>query len=112
MSRLLLFILFFAIFLTFIVLNIDNKCDISLGFVAFTDTPVFLSSLFSFVLGMLFAVPLVFSLRKRPKKASSTEPAEISGGKKGRWHLKGKGNSSNDASANENKSENSSYGID
>ena len=112
MSRLLLFILFFAIFLAFIVLNIDNKCDISLGFIAFSDTPVFLSSLFSFVLGMLFAVPLVFSLRKKNKKAANAEPAEITGNKKSRWNLRGKRASGNDTQVNENKNESSSYGID
>ena len=118
MRRLLMFILFFAVFLAFIVLNIDNKCDISLGFVAFSDIPVFLSSLFSFVLGMLFAVPLVFSLRKKTKNTGRADPSAIAGREKGRWGLKGRKASqgavenSGEAFPHESNDEKSPFGID
>ena len=67
MVRLIVFIVIFAIFLGFIVLNLDNRCDVSLGLKTFRDVPVFLSSLFSFIFGMLCAIPLVFTLRQRRK---------------------------------------------
>ena len=71
--RLILFILIFAIFLAFIVFNLDNKCDISVGFMTFKETPVFLSAFFSFIAGMVFAVPLVFSFGRKRKKPSIPE---------------------------------------
>ena len=58
MARLIVFILIFAFFLAFIVLNLDNKCDISFGIKTLNDVPVFLSALCSFVLGMLITVPM------------------------------------------------------
>ena len=71
MRRLIIFILIFALFLAFIILNIDNKCDVSLGFRIFKDVPVFISVFLSFVLGMIFAVPLIFSVRRTRKYSSS-----------------------------------------
>ena len=70
MIRLILFIIIFAIFLGFIVLNLEHKTNISFGFITFEEIPVFLSILASFALGMLFAIPLAFSLtRKKKRKA-------------------------------------------
>ena len=70
MIRLIAFILIFALFMVFIVLNLEHKSDISFGFISFEDIPVFLSILASFTLGMLFSIPLAFSLsRKKKKKA-------------------------------------------
>ena len=75
MKRLILFILIFAIFLAFIVLNLESKSDIFLGFTRFYDIPVFLSVLFAFVLGMLVAIPFVFSMgRGRDKKEKQEKP--------------------------------------
>ena len=95
--RLILFILIFAIFLAFIVLNLDNKCDINIGFHKYEGIPVFLSIFFSFIFGMLFALPLVFSFRKRKKPSAP-----------GFSGKQAKGNSGTD----EIKTENSPYGID
>jgi uncharacterized integral membrane protein len=67
MIRLIIFILIFALFLGFIVLNLDNKSDVSLGFKTFAEIPVFLSSLVSFAVGLVFSVPLAFSFSRRKK---------------------------------------------
>jgi len=82
MVRLVVFILVFFIFLGFIVLNMQNRSDLSFGFVTLTDIPVFLSVLCSFMLGMLFSIPLAFTLRRKkhdtpkpPKK--SDKPSDI-----------------------------------
>ena len=84
MIRLLGFIFIFAIFTCFIVLNLHHRSDLSFGFIEFNDVPVFLSVLCSFMLGMLFAIPLAFSLsRKRraankpPKKADKSPHTEL-----------------------------------
>ena len=68
MKRLIVFVLVFAVFLTFIVLNLDNRCDISFGFTTLSDIPIFLSILCSFVLGMLITIPFIFTPRKDKKK--------------------------------------------
>ena len=73
MIRLIMFIVIFAVFLAFIIFNLDNKSDISLGFITFKDIPVFLSAFFSFVVGMLFAVPLIVSFGRKRKKTSIPE---------------------------------------
>jgi len=76
MIRLILFIVIFGVFLAFIIFNLDNKCDISLGIMTFNDIPVFLSSFFSFVVGMLFAIPLIVSFGKKRKKNSMPESSK------------------------------------
>ena len=68
MLRLIVFIVIFAVFLAFIVLNLENKCDISFGFKIFNDVPVFLSALTSFVLGMFITVPLLLTRGKKQEK--------------------------------------------
>jgi uncharacterized integral membrane protein len=65
--RLIGFILLFAIFLVFIGFNLDNRCDISVGFHKFDQVPVYLTTFSAFVLGMLWAVPYIFSLRFKRK---------------------------------------------
>jgi uncharacterized integral membrane protein len=85
--RLIGFILFFGIFLVFIAFNLGNNCDINFGFgVEFKDVPVFLTAFASFILGMLCAVPFVFSIRRKKKDktagkggAPAALPAEFSG---------------------------------
>ena len=80
MRHMIVFILVFAVFLCFIVLNLEHRCDVSLGFRTFYDIPVFLTSLFSFALGMLFVLPLVFTVgRKRKLKAARAETPRIEG---------------------------------
>jgi uncharacterized integral membrane protein len=68
MARLIGFILVFVVFLTFVVLNLDNKCEISFGFKTIPQVPVFITAFSSFILGMIVAVPLVLALdrKKRP----------------------------------------------
>ena len=77
------FILVFAVFLCFIIFNLGNTCDVSLGFRTFHDIPVFVTALFSYALGMLFVLPLIFSVgRKRKQKAAraQADPPQIEGG--------------------------------
>ena len=118
MSRLLIFILVFAIFLAFIVFNLDNKSDVSFGIKTFNDVPVFLTVFSSFVLGMLFAVPLVLR-RKKPSRAASADNPSFSGDAKKRRGLGFKKSARNAdekdgvvPGSGEPKKENSSYGID
>ena len=108
MKRLIVVILIFAIFLTFFMLNLENKCDISLGFREFNGIPVFLCSLFSFVLGMIFTLPLVFSIGKNRKKSAAVSPPSGEK-KKGLW---GRKNKDSDSTLDEIKKEDSPYGID
>jgi hypothetical protein len=111
--------LVFAFFLVFIVFNLDNKCDVSFGFKAFREVPVFLTAFASFVLGMLFTLPFVFPLGKRKKKAPVAPYSPPGPGGKRRWgkskspippeDIIGSGDS---AGTEEIKKEASSYGID
>jgi len=123
MKRLIVFIIVFALFLTFIVFNLDNKCDISFGFKTFKDIPVFLSALFSFALGMLFAVPLIFSLGKGRKKAAGEKFSNLPSSQDGDKKLRGKRNKHGSQTFDEVKhgessgqdeysKENGPYGID
>ena len=125
MLRLIAVIIIFAFFLVFIVFNLPNKCDISFGFTSFTDVPVFVSALFSFVLGMLFTIPLVFTIKKKYKKTDKSEektaesPSPVSGIKKRLWKF-GKKDQQETGAVSENtssgseqvKKEDSPYGID
>jgi hypothetical protein len=86
MVRLIGFILVFVVFLTFIVLNLDNRCDISFGFKTISQLPVFITAFSSFVLGMLVAVPFAMTLGKKkqagppkPPKAKKDEPDKFPG---------------------------------
>ncbi|MCL2441630.1 MAG: hypothetical protein FWD14_07800 [Treponema sp.] len=74
--RLILFVIIFAVFLTFITFNLENRCDISFGFAVLTQVPVFLTVFVSFILGLFCALPLVFRLKK--KQAEN----QFKGGKK------------------------------
>jgi DMSO/TMAO reductase YedYZ heme-binding membrane subunit len=63
--RLILWIIIFAVILTFISFNLENKCDISFGITVFEKVPVFLTIFASFFLGLLFALPLKFGKKKK-----------------------------------------------
>ena len=103
MIRLISIIIIFVIFLGFIVLNLDHKSDIALGFVpTFKDVPVFLSVLVSFVLGMLVTVPLLLLRKKAPPKPVNEKPARSLPFKKAKINV----------SPDELKKEDSPYGID
>ena len=116
MRRLIMFIVIFAVFLAFIALNLgeDHTCNVSLGFRTFEHVPVFLSALFSFALGMMFTLPLILSFGKKKKKAAAPVP-NPEGGKKKHWGFF-RGASSKPVQTteltDEDKKENSPYGID
>ena len=116
MIRLISFIVIFAVFLVFIVFNLNNKCDISFGFTTAKDIPIFLSALFSFVLGMLFTIPLVFSMGRKRKKGG--RPGTSGGPKPSGLKIKRLGFKSKKtpqgapSEIEEIKKENGPYGID
>ena len=83
MTRIIGFFLTFALFLIFIVLNLDNKSDLHLGFYIFNEVPVYIISFFSIFMGMLISIPLyaVFINRKnkpkpdkKPGKKNKSDP--------------------------------------
>jgi uncharacterized integral membrane protein len=74
MWRLIVFIVIFALFLAFIVFNLDNRSDVSFGFTTFGEIPVFLTAFSSFMLGMLFCIPFFLSIKKK-RKNDSHEPS-------------------------------------
>jgi fumarate reductase subunit C len=65
MIRLIGFFIVFALFLVFIVLNLDNKCDVNLGFITFTEAPVYITAFISLFIGMICTLPVIFSLKKK-----------------------------------------------
>ncbi|MDR2718801.1 MAG: hypothetical protein LBB89_12180 [Treponema sp.] len=65
--RLLEFIILFAVFFLFIVLNLENKCDINFGFTKHEAVPVFLTVFSSFFIGMLCTLPFIFASKRRKK---------------------------------------------
>jgi hypothetical protein len=85
MARLIGFILIFVVFLTFIILNLGNSCDISFGFKTIPQVPVFITAFSSFVLGMLFAVPFALTLgrKKQPPSPKPPKPHKDKPGKPG-----------------------------
>jgi len=68
--RLIVSIVIFVIFLTFITFNLDNRCDVNLGFAKFSNVPVFLTVFTSFVLGLVFALPIAYRLKGGMRKGS------------------------------------------
>jgi len=65
--RLILFIIIFAVFLAFITINLDNRCNINIGFAKFEEVPIFLTVFISFFLGLICSTPLFLHLRKKNK---------------------------------------------
>jgi hypothetical protein len=49
------------------ILNLNNKTDISFGIYTLRGIPVFLTAFSSFVLGMLYAVPFIMRFKKMQK---------------------------------------------
>jgi len=68
--RLVQFIVIFAIFLLFIMFNLDNRSDISLGFTEFKDIPVFLTAFFAFIAGMMLTFPFIVTLWLKARKGA------------------------------------------
>ena len=77
MVRLIVFILIFAVFLAFIVLNLENRSDVSLGFITYYDAPVFLTVLVSFALGIVVAISTVLSMGGKRKKPPEEHTPKI-----------------------------------
>ena len=77
MARLVSFFVVFAIFLTFIVLNLENKCNVHLGFYVFNDVPIYITSFFSIFFGMIISIPL-FSFLRRKKDNDIIKPSKKS----------------------------------
>jgi hypothetical protein len=69
-----MFIILCALFLFFVGVNLEHTSDISIGFHTFVDIPVFLITFSSFLIGMLFAIPLALSFGKKRKKSAKTAP--------------------------------------
>jgi len=65
--RLILFIVIFAVFLVFITINLDNRCNINIGFTQFEGVPIFLTVFISFFLGLICATPLFLHLSRKRK---------------------------------------------
>jgi uncharacterized integral membrane protein len=74
--RLIIFIVIFAIFLAFITFNLENKCNISFGFTALRDVPVFITIFSSFSLGLICAFPLVMHIKHKHKEPKHEKKAE------------------------------------
>jgi uncharacterized integral membrane protein len=72
-KRLILIIIIFAVFLLFIIFNLEKKCDISFGFTVIQDVPVFLTVFCSIVFGMLSTLPFIFSHQLRKKRKAEDE---------------------------------------
>jgi len=72
--RLIIVILVFALFLTFISLNLDEnyKCDINFGFAKIEEVPVFITIFSSFALGFLCALPFALHLKRKVKPSVIT----------------------------------------
>jgi hypothetical protein len=66
--RLILFIAIFAVFLGFVTLNLDNRCNINIGFAQFEGVPIFLTVFITFSLGLLCGAPLALHLRRKRRE--------------------------------------------
>ncbi len=63
------FIIIMLMLALFMGFNLSNRCDISIIVHVFKDVPIFLSMLFSFLLGNIAVVPFLISRRHKIKKA-------------------------------------------
>ncbi|MDR3343624.1 MAG: hypothetical protein LBT14_12760 [Treponema sp.] len=66
------FILICSIFLIFISLNLENKCDISFGFTKLAGVHVWITAFVSFALGTFCTI--LFTLFARLKKKIRSKP--------------------------------------
>jgi uncharacterized integral membrane protein len=73
--KLLAFIIAMTLVLVFIGFNLENRCDVSVAFHTFTEVPVVITILSSFLLGLLMAFPLSFA-RKSAKHPVKTKRGE------------------------------------
>jgi uncharacterized integral membrane protein len=110
--RLIGFIILFGIFLVFIGLNLENRCDISFGLGTIEGVPIYLTVFSAFVLGLLCTIPLMVSLRFRKAKSPGSPGGKLS-------RRKGRKKGGNDAAppgaggaGGELSDKDGSYGID
>jgi uncharacterized integral membrane protein len=83
--RLIGIVLLGAVFLCFIGFNLENRCDISLGFFTFSQVPVFLTALSAFILGLFLSLPLLVSFRLgNRRRKTGNQPEKISAKKRGK----------------------------
>jgi len=61
----------------FVVVNLENTSDVSIGFRTFAEIPVFLTAFSAFVFGMIFATPFAFSFGKKRKKTAPPAAPEF-----------------------------------
>jgi len=80
--RLVKFIAVFGALLLFIILNLDNRTDISLG-VTFRNVPVFLIVFCSVFAGMLLTVPFIVSFLMQTRRGGPPKKTPKPGGKGG-----------------------------
>ena len=99
MVRLISFLVLFAIFLAFIGLNLNNNCNVNFGFHTFNETPIYITVMVSFFLGMLCTIPILATFRTRKHDKPKKEKPE-------------KKNKSALGSQDEIPKESGSYGID
>ena len=79
-GKLVFFVLSLVILLLFAGFNIKNVSDISFGFYELKDVPIFISLLFSFILGIVFSIPLMISSRlkkKNPENQKEAKPVKL-----------------------------------
>lgn len=65
--RLIYFIFLVFVFALFASFNLKNTCDISLLFVKFENIPVYITTLFSFIIGCAVTLPFLIKSRKKNK---------------------------------------------
>ena len=104
--RLIQFIVLFAVFLVFIIFNLDNKCNISFGFTKIENVPVFVTIFFSFMLGMLCMLPFIFWHKAR-KKSKNVEGKGLLAKTEGR-----QGKDTDDKPTDPSLTDPKQYGID
>jgi len=117
MFRFIVVIVVFLFFIGFIGFNLNNTCNISLlGIKVFHDVPVFLTSLCSFTLGILFALPLAFIRHKKVLHEYKQSPEEPKPQKVKKFNLLKKKETGTEplvpADQEKIKKEDSPYGID
>ena len=78
--RLIGIIAVFAVLLGFIGFNLDNTCNLSLGFVVFKDVPIYLTVLVSFMLGLFCSLPFfILGALKKKSRMEKTSKKQLPG---------------------------------
>lgn len=75
--KLISFLLTLIVAALFIGFNLENRCDVSFIFHVFKDVPIFVSLLFSYVVGAITVIPFFWVYRKK----SSSKGTKKSGNK-------------------------------